>query len=173
MLRRGGGAARLVGYVVPASDGLDAERILADLRTHLPAYMVPSALVALAAMPQTPNGKIDRRALPEPDTLTPETPYRAPESDTEEQLCQIWRTVLEVERVGLDDNFFHLGGHSLLAMQLLSRVREAFSVEMSVRSLFEAPTVSLLAERVEAAQEAEAPLTLAAITADDYEVGVL
>ncbi|HEX8317689.1 non-ribosomal peptide synthase/polyketide synthase [Longimicrobium sp.] len=126
-------------------------------RARLPEYMVPGAFVVLEAFPVTPNGKVDRAALPAPDTLgSGGGTYVAPRTPAEERMAGIWAEVLGVERVGGEDNFFELGGHSLLATQLVSRVREAFRTELPLRAVFEAPTLAALAGRVEALR-AEAP----------------
>ncbi|HEY0022712.1 MAG TPA: non-ribosomal peptide synthase/polyketide synthase [Longimicrobium sp.] len=120
-------------------------------RARLPEYMVPSAFVVLEAFPVTPNGKVDRAALPAPDTLgSGAGTYVAPRTPAEERMAAIWAEVLGVERVGGEDNFFDLGGHSLLATQLVSRVRETFGTELPLRAVFEAPTLAELAGRVEA-----------------------
>ncbi|MBV9774988.1 MAG: amino acid adenylation domain-containing protein, partial [Gemmatimonadetes bacterium] len=141
------GDRRLVAYVVAAEGRtVDAEELRAHLRTFLPEYMVPAALVALDGLPVTSSGKVDRRALPAPDGPTGAREYVAPRSATEEVLAGIWREVLGVERVGVHDSFFDLGGHSLLATRLVSRIREAFLAEIPLRVLFEAPTVARLAE---------------------------
>jgi surfactin family lipopeptide synthetase A len=102
-------------------------------------------------LPTTPNGKLDRKALPIPDQDRPEqeNPFIAPRTPVEELVVGIWAELLKVERVGIHDNFFDLGGHSLLAMQVISRVRKALSVELPLRSLFERPTVAGLAERID------------------------
>jgi microcystin synthetase protein McyA len=123
----------------------------ARLRTTLPEYMVPSAFVLLDALPLTGSGKIDRRALPPPDTARPdlEKEYVAPRTPTEQKLAALWAEVLGIDRVGIHDGFLELGGHSLLATQIVSRIRDAYGVELSVPSLFEAPTVAELAERVQ------------------------
>jgi acyl-coenzyme A synthetase/AMP-(fatty) acid ligase/acyl carrier protein len=149
------GEKRLVGYVVPA----DASLTPAELKTHLagrlPEYMVPSAFVVLERFPLSPNGKTDRRTLPAPDGAGG-AEYVAPRDSTEERIAGIWSAVLRRERVGVHDRFFDLGGHSLLATQVVTRVREAFGVEVPLRVLFETPTVAALAQHVEA-ERAPAP----------------
>ncbi|HEX6751683.1 MAG TPA: amino acid adenylation domain-containing protein [Longimicrobium sp.] len=123
----------------------------AAVRARLPEYMLPSAFVVLEAFPVTPNGKVDRAALPAPETTGVRGgTYVAPRTPAEERMAGIWAEVLGVERVGGEDNFFDLGGHSLLATQLVSRVREAFRTELPLRAVFEAPTLAELAGRVEA-----------------------
>ncbi|HEU4557526.1 MAG TPA: amino acid adenylation domain-containing protein, partial [Longimicrobium sp.] len=119
-------------------------------RARLPEYMVPGAFVVLDSFPVTPNGKVDRAALPAPDTPGSRGTYVAPRTPAEEVLAGIWAEVLGVERVGGEDNFFDLGGHSLLATQLVSRVREALGAELPLRAVFEAPSLAELAGRVEA-----------------------
>src|SRR3977135_1448550 len=122
-----------------------------DLRRYaaeqLPDYMVPAAIVLLAALPLTPNGKLDRRALPAPDFSG--DAYRAPRTPQEQILAQIYAEVLGLPQVGIEDSFFDLGGHSLLATRVVARIRDVFEAEVPVRTLFEAPTVRLLAGRVE------------------------
>jgi acyl carrier protein len=125
-------------------------RLRAHLQERLPDYMVPSAFVMLDALPLNANGKVDRRALPAPDTLRPELDesYVAPRSAVEEQVAAVWRQVLGAERVGVHDNFFDLGGHSLIATQVISRLCDAFELELPLRQLFESPTVAGLAAAV-------------------------
>jgi amino acid adenylation domain-containing protein len=125
-------------------------RLRAHLQERLPDYMVPSAFVMLDALPLNANGKVDRRALPAPDPLRPELDesYVAPRGAVEEQVAAIWRQVLGVERVGVHDNFFDLGGHSLIATQVVSRLCDAFALELPLRQLFESPTVAGLAAAV-------------------------
>jgi amino acid adenylation domain-containing protein len=147
----GSGGRRLVAYVV-GKDGA-GQLTPAELREHLqqrlPEYMIPSAFVLLEGLPLTSNGKVDRKALPAPEETVREAEYVAPRTTTEEVLAGIWAEVLGVERVGVTDNFFELGGHSLLATQLVSRVRETFSVEVSLRSVFGKPTIEEVALVIE------------------------
>ncbi len=163
-VRGTGPAARLVAWVVPATGEAAVPSALREaLRQRLPEPMVPSAVVVLPALPLTPNGKVDRRALPEPEGSREGSlaPFVAPRTPGEEALAALWRELLGVERIGVHDHFFDLGGHSLLATQLLSRVREAFGVELPLAALFESrPTVENLARavfqhQVEAAEDAE------------------
>ena len=116
--------------------------------------MLPAALVMLPALPMTPNGKVDRRALRAPDWARPELAqeYQAPRNEIEREVAEIWREVLGMPRVGIHDGFFDLGGHSLLATQVVSRLRDAFAVEIPLRRFFEAPTVAEVAAAVAAEQ---------------------
>ncbi|MET0399653.1 MAG: amino acid adenylation domain-containing protein [Longimicrobiaceae bacterium] len=143
------GEKRLVGYVVPAADGVRAAELRERLSARLPEHMVPSALVVLDGFPLSPNGKVDRRALPAPEAAG-SAEHVAPRTPTEEILAGIWADVLRLERVGVHDDFFALGGHSLLATRVASRVGEALGTEMPLRLLFEHPTLAGLAERVDA-----------------------
>jgi amino acid adenylation domain-containing protein len=145
------GNARLVGYFTHHATAPDTTDLRAALKQRLPEYMVPTAFVPLAAFPLTSNGKVDRKALPAPDAALLAATYEAPATPTEQQLAALWAEVLRVERVGRHDDFFALGGHSLLATQVVSRVRKTFEVELPLRALFEAPTLALLAPRVEGA----------------------
>ena len=139
-----------------AEDAKLAPELQDHLRRSLPDYMVPSALLLIGSWPLTPNGKIDRRALPAPDRRSES--YVPPRTPQEEILCSIFADVLSLERVGTEDDFFALGGHSLLATRLVSQVRTSFGVELPLRTLFEAPTVRLLAEHVSKADKVRAPL---------------
>ena len=147
------GEKRLVAYVVAESTADELRRFLKD---KLPDHMVPAVFVLLDTLPLLSNGKIDRRALPAPDRTRPELDktFVAPRTPTEELLAEIWAQLLDLERVGIHDNFFDLGGHSLLATQAVSRMRDAFQVEIPLRRLFEVPTVAGLAESIEAARQA-------------------
>ncbi|NCR87816.1 MAG: amino acid adenylation domain-containing protein [Microcystis aeruginosa G13-10] len=154
---------RLVAYIVPQAEGISAQQeqnfiavteLRQFLKAKLPEYMIPSAFVILESLPLTPNGKIDRRALPAPEFQSEEQ-YVAPRNPIEEILSSIWVKVLKVAQVGIHDNFFELGGHSLLATQLISRIREAFQVEMPLRELFVAPTIAELAQEIKRISERE------------------
>ncbi len=138
------GDKRLVAYVVPQPEiNLTINEIRQFLRAKLPDYMVPTAFILLDAFPLTPNGKIDRRALPAPD-LQGQGEYIAPRNPIEEKMAQIWAEVLKLERVSIEDNFFELGGHSLLATQVISRLQETFEIVVPLRYLFESPTIAQL-----------------------------
>ncbi|WP_260462509.1 non-ribosomal peptide synthetase [Streptomyces sp. TRM72054] len=141
------GDKRLVGYVVAADDAEipPARELQQFVRERLPDYMVPSAVVALPAIPLTANGKLDRSRLPRPEANSAK--YRAPESPREVALCALFAEILGVQRVGVDDDFFALGGHSLLATRLVARVRSDMGVEIPIRTIFAAPTVAELARR--------------------------
>jgi amino acid adenylation domain-containing protein len=136
------------------SKKLGAQELREYLTECLPPYMVPAAYVRLEAFPLTPNGKVDRRALPAPEAQAyGRGEYKAPQGMREEVLASLWSGLLTAERVGREDDFFELGGHSLLAMQLVSQVREAFSVELAVREVFEHPRLREQARAIERAQE--------------------
>jgi amino acid adenylation domain-containing protein len=148
------GDKRLVAYLVAEEDAmLQAADLRAALLAELPEYMVPAAFVALDALPLTTNGKLDRKALPAPETtaLTARD-YEAPQGETEEMLAAIWRELLRVERVGRHDQFFELGGHSLLAVQLISRIRATLGVDIALRDLFAQPDLQALAGIIQRAQ---------------------
>jgi amino acid adenylation domain-containing protein len=159
----GAGSRRLVAYAV-FREGVEPPgfaELRAFLAASLPDAMVPSAWMRLDSLPLTPSGKVDRRALPAPPAADEEVmaddPSRAPRDPAEELLAAVWSEVLGVQRVGIHDDFFELGGHSLLATQVMSRVREAFNVELPLRRLFEGPTVAELAHAIETALAAGAP----------------
>ena len=121
------------------------------LAERLPDYMIPTAFVQLEALPLTPNGKVDRAALPRPDaTNTVQDEVTAvPNTPTEERLARIVTTLLKLDQVGIEDNFFLLGGHSLLGTQIIAQVADTFGVDLPLRSLFDAPTVRLLSAEIE------------------------
>ncbi|MDP3718281.1 MAG: amino acid adenylation domain-containing protein [Acidobacteriota bacterium] len=141
-----------------AGDRQVVSEVRKRLAARLPAYMMPSSFMCLESFPLTPNGKVNRAALPAPETLVAEERYVAPRTDLERQLADIWTEVLDVPRVGMTDNFFALGGHSLLAMQLISRIRERCAIELPIHALFEAPQLGELAARVAAGATDRRPL---------------
>jgi amino acid adenylation domain-containing protein len=153
----GAGERRLVAYVVPAGAREDLVRQLAaDLRQRLPEYLIPSDWVLLDALPTTPTGKVDRRALPAPAGEQPGAgpSFVAPRTPLERTIAEIWSTVLHRQPVSVEADFFALGGHSLLATQVVARLRSAVGIELPLRAIFEVPTVAGLAQRVETAQQA-------------------
>jgi acyl-coenzyme A synthetase/AMP-(fatty) acid ligase/acyl carrier protein len=148
----GVGGKQLVAYCVPRDPALieAGPQVLGELRTalaehvraSLPGYMVPAQWVMLPALPLTANGKLDRKALPQPSASQLQADYIAPVTELEQQMAAIWADVLKVPQAGLGDNFFELGGHSLLVVQVVVRVREQLSIEVSLRELFEHPTLA-------------------------------
>jgi acyl carrier protein len=143
------GDKRLVAYLV-----VDGETNVSELRTFLktklPDYMVPSSFVVLQTFPLSPNGKLNRRALPDPDDTRSELAreFVPPSTAVEQAVAEIFAEVLEVKQIGLHDDFFELGGHSLLATRVVSRLRDRFQIEVTPRFLFESPTVAEMAWRV-------------------------
>ena len=151
---------RLVAYMVAtAGSNPSANDLRSFLQHKLPDYMVPSAFVFLDSLPLTPNGKLDRKALPAPDHSRPELDdaFVAPRNPVEAILANIWAEVLKLEKVGIRDNFFNLGGHSLLATQVISRMRNAFSIEVPLRQMFDAPTIAEMATLITENQRVSAP----------------
>ncbi len=174
---RSPGDLHLVAYLTASED---ATPVAADvrqfLRSRLPGFMVPTALVVLDRLPITPGGKVDRRALPAPDWsgagIGSEAEFIAPRTATEQQLAGIWSEVLSIERVGAHDNFFDLGGHSLLAIQVISRINRDLDLGIALRDLFEAATLKALAERVEAARQSGSRASLPPIQPISRDVPV-
>jgi non-ribosomal peptide synthetase component F/acyl carrier protein len=151
------GDKRLIAYLVPAQQtSLSLSALQKSLREQLPDYMIPTGWVVLDEIPLTPNGKVDRAALPQPGRTRLDTgqSFVAPPTLIEEALAAIWRQVLNLDQINTDDNFFWLGGHSLLATRIISRIRESFQVELPVRSLFESPTLAELSHQIEAVMRA-------------------
>jgi amino acid adenylation domain-containing protein len=146
------GEPRLVAWTAPAGGAGGAE-LRAFLKARLPDYMVPSAFVPLAALPRTPNGKVDRLSLVAPEAFAREDDdaYVAPRTPVEEILCSVWARVMGEPRIGVRDDFFALGGHSLRAVQIVARLREVLGVELPLPAVFQAPTVEQLATEVERA----------------------
>ncbi|NGO72719.1 non-ribosomal peptide synthetase, partial [Streptomyces boncukensis] len=151
---------QLIAYTVPteAESGPEPAELHSFAAARLPDHMVPSAFVPVPSIPLGPSGKVDHRALPEPE-FTSAKPYRTPRTAQEEVLAGVFAGVLGVDDVGIDDSFFDLGGHSLLATRLVSRIRAALGVELAIRTVFAAPTVAGLAERLGQGERVRAPLT--------------
>lgn len=151
------GEKRLAAYVVACQE-IELQELQDSLKQDLPEYMVPADFVMLKSMPLTPNGKVDRRALPAPekDRLRANHDYVAPRTETESLLAQIWSEILGLDRVGVEDNFFMLGGHSLQATRVVARMRDAFKMDVPLPLLFEATTISKLAKVVEQLKEESA-----------------
>ena len=163
---------RLIGYIVPTPQHTpNASELRSFSLSKLPEYMAPTAFILLKTLPLTPNGKIDRRALPAPDQVRPElkASYVAPSSPLETKLAEIWGQLLRLEKVGIHDNFFELGGHSLLITQLLVRVRDTFQVDISLRSLFDLPTISNIAEKIQKLQLAAPDANVSEVQASDLK----
>jgi amino acid adenylation domain-containing protein len=137
---------RLVAYVAAAAPALQIGDLRAHLAERLPDYMAPSSFVLLSALPRTPNGKIDRQALPAPADAEDTELFVAPRTPVEAALAGIWAELLGVEEIGVNNSFFELGGHSLMAMQMLSRLRATFQVELPLIIVFQAPTIAQLAQ---------------------------
>jgi acyl carrier protein len=155
------GDKRLVAYYTDSPIGetekgtIGAEQFRSHLSASLPEYMIPAAYVRLDDMPLTPNGKLDRKALPAPETASYSTRgYEPPQGEMEMKLAAIWADVLKLDRVGRHDNFFDLGGHSLMAVQVVTRLRQALSVEMTIRDLFAHPELAEMARAIESAAHA-------------------
>jgi amino acid adenylation domain-containing protein len=157
-LSDGQGDPRLVAYFVPTAD-VRGDELRSFLSERLPEFMVPSLFVPIEALPLTRNGKLDRKALPDPSAAGVsgrQTDYVEPASPLEEELAGMWREVLGVERVGVTDNFFDLGGHSLLATQVIARIRSNMGIALPLHSIFVSPTVQQLAEQVMSLRHPEA-----------------
>lgn len=144
------GNKQLIAYLTTKENETDSAELRRHVKSLLPEYMTPAAFVSVKEWKLTPNGKIDRRQLPAPDvwSLSPEIEYAEPRNSVEEMMVEIWSRLLRRERIGVDDNFFDLGGHSLLAIQVVSRIRDAFGENITLRMLFETPTIAGLAEQL-------------------------
>ncbi|HEY9763710.1 MAG TPA: amino acid adenylation domain-containing protein [Trichocoleus sp.] len=172
------GNQRLIAYVVSrhlkGTTHLVPE-LRAFLKRKLPEFMVPSAFVMMDSLPITPNGKVDRRALPTPTSDRPDLreAFVAPRNSTEQQLAAIWMQALGIQQVGIHDNFFDLGGHSLLAAQILFQIQQIFSIELALRTLFLAPTIADLAQAIADQQTGAAEGVIAPATLDLHAESVL
>jgi hypothetical protein len=163
------GALRLVGYVVGSPSAPAPAELRGWLTARLPEHMVPSAFVALPAMPLTKNGKVDRRALPPPEGGADHA-FVAPRTPTEEVIARIWEEVLALRRVGVFDDFFALGGHSLLATKVMARLGRAMHVDLPLRTFFEVKTVAGLAEVADLVAGAGRPAYPAGGTLEEGEL---
>jgi amino acid adenylation domain-containing protein len=142
------GVKRLVAYII-LEDGYSKEGVQAHMSLRLPEYMIPSVLIEVDAIPLTINGKTDIQALPLPEISNPASGgFKAPTTELEMSLAKIWQEILEVERVGIDDDFFQLGGHSILAIRLVSSIRKELNFEIVIRDVFDCPTIALLAQQL-------------------------
>ncbi|MBN9134280.1 MAG: amino acid adenylation domain-containing protein [Nitrosospira multiformis] len=154
---RNGDDERLVGYVsAQPGHALAPDGLRRHLARQLPDYLVPSTFVVLEELPTTPSGKLDRLALPTPVTLTGS--FVPPQNAAEAKIAEIWRQILDIENIGIQDNFFSIGGHSLLATQIISRLRDEFGVELPLQQIFETPVIADLALVVTGAQSESVPL---------------
>ncbi|HEY9871799.1 MAG TPA: amino acid adenylation domain-containing protein [Candidatus Obscuribacterales bacterium] len=147
------GDKRLVAYIIANVETITFASLREVLQGKLSDYMMPSAFVVLESFPLNPNGKVDRLALPAPDTYRSdqETTFVPPQTEIEEEIAEIWIEILGIEKVGINDSFFYLGGHSLMATQLISRVRKKFDIDLALPDFFQSPTIKDLAELVETA----------------------
>jgi amino acid adenylation domain-containing protein len=162
----------LVAYIVRKSQPeIDTLEIRNFLQNKLPSYMLPTAFMRLDKLPLTPNGKIDRKALPIPDNSQNQLKVKfvSPRTPTEQIIADIWADILRLEQIGIYDNFFDLGGHSLLATQVISRLQEAFNIDLPLRSLFENPTVQNLGEQIEGILTVQQLQTVNEQTGEDRE----
>ncbi|MBT5232038.1 MAG: amino acid adenylation domain-containing protein, partial [Methylococcales bacterium] len=154
----------LIAYVVPESDDWESRKVQGQLKLFLPDYMVPTVFIELERIPLLANGKINRKALPEPNQeLTAIANVVMPRNSVEHSLAELWRELLGADVVGVMDNFFELGGHSLLATQMISQIRERFGVELPLRTLFNEPTIAQIALAVEQALKQTQSVGLPAI----------
>jgi aryl carrier-like protein len=161
------GEKRLVGYVTPAGgEELDVMALRERLRQSLPDYMVPAAIIELEALPLMPNGKIDRRSLPKPPARQPadELSVPKPQTDVERLICQTWQSVLKVDQIGMNDNFFDLGGHSLAMVKIYHRLRKSLAdnpiiENLQLVELFEHPTISALAIHLSRASQIDVEIS--------------
>ena len=172
------GEKRLVADVIPAGEPVAEDGLAPQLRAfaqeQLPDYMVPSAFVLLEEWPLTPNGKVDRKFLPEPDTNRQvQADFVEPETATQQTIAEIWSELLHVDQVSLNDSFFELGGHSLLATQVASRLRARFNLELALTAIFENTTVAELAEHLESLQWLSQKRASTTPAASDLESGAI
>ncbi|CAA0123883.1 Tyrocidine synthase 3 [BD1-7 clade bacterium] len=167
---RGNGAdQQLVGYLL-TDTGADVDTVTVShtLQQQLPAYMQPAALIVMDTWPLSPNGKINRNKLPDPDwQALNQTPFVAPTTDTEIRLADIWSEVLEIDQVGINDSFFALGGHSLTATAAIAKAQKAFGVEIPLKDIFQSPTINAIAAQIDNALVEQSVFTATEATDDD------
>jgi amino acid adenylation domain-containing protein len=147
------GNEKLIGYIVSDKADIDTEEIKNKLREKLPEYMVPYIIVHLDEFPLTPNGKVDRKNLPMPDDLNSDVSGELPRNANEEIIANIWKDILKLSEVGINQNFFEIGGHSLLATQVISRLNESFNIQLPIKYIFDFPTISSLAKEIKIFKE--------------------
>ena len=137
----------LAAYLRPAGTAPTIAEMRAFLKEYLPDYMVPSTFTSLPSLPLTPNGKVDRKRLPEPEDrrAVSQAPFLAPRGRTEDALAAVWREVLRLEQVGIDDNFFDLGDHSLLLVQVQAKLRSGLAHDVAIVEMFQYPTIRTMA----------------------------
>jgi amino acid adenylation domain-containing protein len=147
----------LVAYIVPEQVNVDILELRRVLRHQLPEYMVPALFVELTSFPLTPNGKVDRRSLPAPTSFQPQSEHAIEDTRTpiEDVLVSIWSNVLGLKSIGLNDNFFEIGGHSLKVMQVMARVRDSFSIDLPLQTLFQEPTIAGLSREIESTYQTQ------------------
>ncbi len=150
---------QLLAYIVPERN-FDRTAIIKDLKSVLPDYMIPTFLIEMEALPLTPNGKLDRKALPDPDTsILRNNNFIEAKTDIELQQVDIWKSILELEKIGIEDNFFELGGHSLLATRLVSAIRRELNVKLRIKDVFLNPTISKMTELIKIARDSGTEVT--------------
>jgi acyl carrier protein len=168
------GQIGLVGYITADGAPPTITALRQWLQDRLPTYMIPAAFVVLEQLPLTLNGKVDRRALPEPEAPSElRASYVAARTPTEQALSELWAEVLHLERVGIHDNFFALGGHSLLLAQLIGRIRETLHVELPLRAMFSGPTIAELTQQLDLigwVLESEAIAESAEISREEFTI---
>ncbi|MCY9289365.1 lichenysin non-ribosomal peptide synthetase LicA [Bacillus haynesii] len=166
-----GAGDQMISAYFTADQALSSEELRRHAAEGLPGYMIPSVFMQLDELPLTGNGKVDRRALPEPDIAqAAQKEYTAPRSRTEAQLADLWQEVLNVPKIGVHDNFFELGGHSLLGMTLIARIQQEMNVDLQLKDLFQAPTIESLAQAAAKAEKKSAVYIEAAPDQETYPV---
>jgi thioesterase domain-containing protein/acyl carrier protein len=166
---------QMFAYILSATgERPSIETLRQFLRARLPEYMVPSVFMFVDSFPLTPHGKVDRKALPNCETERPklDTAFAEPRGAVEKRVARIWSELLGIDSVGIHDSFFDLGGHSLLAIQLISRLRQVFHLELPVRTLFDSPTIAQLSDRIEECRQSNIDAKLARETTWIYLVPI-